>query len=66
MQSVSELSPDTILSFKDWLKLAGISKATGQLLRKTGDAPRFWQISPKRVGTTVAEHRKWMASRPAA
>jgi hypothetical protein len=50
----------------DWLKLVGISKQTGLRLRAAGQAPRFWQLSPNRIGTTVAKHRAWLASRDQA
>jgi len=59
-------NPDAVLSFADWLRLAGISKQTGLRLRAAGQAPRFWQLSPSRIGTTVAEHRAWLASRDQA
>jgi len=62
----SNLNPDAVLSFADWLKLAGISKQTGLRLRAAGKAPRFVQLSPSRIGTTVAEYRAWLASRDEA
>jgi predicted DNA-binding transcriptional regulator AlpA len=64
--NIAELTPDAVLSFADWLKLVGISKPTGLRMRARGDAPRFVRISPYRIGTTVAEHRAWLASRTEA
>jgi predicted DNA-binding transcriptional regulator AlpA len=61
--TADELSPDAVLSFAEWLKLTGISKQTGLRLRAKGEAPRFVQLSPSRIGTTVAEYRAWLASR---
>jgi predicted DNA-binding transcriptional regulator AlpA len=59
-------SDDAVLSFTQWLKLAGIGKTSGQRLRAAGQAPRFWQISPNRIATTIGEHRAWLASRKEA
>jgi predicted DNA-binding transcriptional regulator AlpA len=63
MTATADPNPDAVLSFAEWLKLTGISKQTGLRLRARGEAPRFWQLSPSRIGTTVAEHRAWLASR---
>ena len=59
-------SDDTVLSYTQWLKLAGISKTSGTRMRAAGKAPRFWQISPNRIATTLGEHRAWLASREEA
>jgi len=59
-------SNDAVLSFSQWLKLAGIGKTSGLRMRAAGMAPRFWQISPNRIATTVGEHRAWLASREEA
>jgi len=64
--STLEYSNDTVLSFTQWLKLAGIGKTSGLRMRSAGQAPRFWQISPNRIATTVGEHRAWLASRDEA
>jgi hypothetical protein len=60
------LSPDALISFKDWCTLARISKRVGQQLRAAGDAPRFVRISPKRIATTLGDHREWLATRAEA
>ena len=59
-------SDDATLSYKQFLKLAGLSKTSGLRLRAAGQAPRFWQISPNRIATTFGEHRAWLASREEA
>jgi predicted DNA-binding transcriptional regulator AlpA len=64
--STLDYSDDDVLSFTQWLKLAGIGKTSGLRLRAAGQAPRFWQISPNRIATTVGEHRAWLASRKEA
>jgi predicted DNA-binding transcriptional regulator AlpA len=61
-----DYSDDDVLSFAQWLKLAGIGKTSGLRMRAAGQAPRFWQISPNRIATTVREHRAWLASREEA
>ena len=45
MTAVTDLNPDAVLSFADWLKLTGISKQTGLRLRAKGEAPRFAMMS---------------------
>jgi hypothetical protein len=57
------ISPDAVISFKDWFKMIGVSENTALALRRAGNAPRFFHISPKRIGTTLGEHREWLASR---
>jgi len=64
--NTSALSDDAVLSFTQWLELVGLSKMSGLRMRAAGQAPRFWQISPNRIGTTVCEHRAWLASRKEA
>src|SRR5580700_2449861 len=51
------------VAFKDWFKMIGVSENTALALRRAGNAPRFFHISPKRIGTTLGEHREWLASR---
>jgi hypothetical protein len=60
------LSPDTVISFTDWIKMVGVSENTGLAMRRAGNAPRFFHLSPKRIGTTLGEHREWLAARPQA
>jgi predicted DNA-binding transcriptional regulator AlpA len=64
--SALEYSDDATLSYKQFLKLAGLSKTSGLRLRAAGQAPRFWQISPNRIATTFGEYRAWLASRQEA
>jgi predicted DNA-binding transcriptional regulator AlpA len=52
-----------VLSFKQWCELNGISRSTGQRLISAGKGPRLIQLSEKRIGVTVAENRRWQASR---
>jgi hypothetical protein len=54
---------DVILSFSEWCCLAGIPRSTAREMRARGQGPRFMRLNGKRLGITVAEHRRWMASR---
>jgi len=63
MRDLEKMPDDAVLSFKDWTELANISTRTGKRLRRKGDAPHFFLVSPKRLGTTVGEYRRWLAFR---
>ncbi|WP_235939940.1 helix-turn-helix transcriptional regulator [Bradyrhizobium hipponense] len=54
---------DRVLSFDDWCKLNGFSRSTGQRLIAAGNGPQFIKLSERRKGVTVAENRRWQASR---
>jgi predicted DNA-binding transcriptional regulator AlpA len=54
---------DRVLSFKQWCEINGFSRSTGQRIISAGNGPRFIQLSEKRIGVTVAENRRWQASR---
>jgi len=60
------ISPDAVISFKHWIKMIGVSENTALAMLAAGNAPRFFHISPKRIGTTLGEHREWLASREEA
>ena len=66
MRNLESMPDDAILSFKDWAELANISVRTGKRMRRKGDAPYFFLVSPKRLGTTVGEYRRWLTFRTAA
>jgi predicted DNA-binding transcriptional regulator AlpA len=54
---------DRVLTFSEWHTMLGFSRATGQRLLYSGKGPRFIKLSARRIGVTVAENRRWMASR---
>jgi predicted DNA-binding transcriptional regulator AlpA len=58
-----DLEGDRVLSFAEWHTLNGFSRATSQRLRAGGKGPRFIKLSERRIGITVAENRRWLASR---
>jgi predicted DNA-binding transcriptional regulator AlpA len=53
------LDPNQILRFRDWIKFAGVSKATGWKILHSGDGPKFLRIGERRVGIRVADHIRW-------
>ncbi|WP_051000414.1 helix-turn-helix transcriptional regulator [Bradyrhizobium diazoefficiens] len=58
-----DLGGDRVLSFDDWCKLNGFSRSTGQRIVSAGKGPTFIKLSVRRIGVTVAENRRWQASR---
>jgi predicted DNA-binding transcriptional regulator AlpA len=53
-----------ILTLPEWQALNGISKATGQRIRKRGGGPATVQLSERRVGITLKANREWLERRP--
>jgi hypothetical protein len=51
-----------VLTFRQWCELNGISLATGRRLLNAGNGPVFLQLSPRRIGVTVAANRAWQQS----
>ena len=52
-----------VLSFKEWCRLCGFSPATGRRLVAAGLGPIITQLSVRRIGVSIANHRVWQASR---
>jgi predicted DNA-binding transcriptional regulator AlpA len=52
-----------VLALQEWCEINGISKATGRRILNSGDGPAVVQLSPRRVGVTVAANRQWQATR---
>jgi hypothetical protein len=52
-----------VLSFKEWCRLCGFSPGTGRRIINAGNGPIITQLSPRRIGITVANHIRWQASR---
>ena len=57
------MDDDRVMSFDEWCLLNGFSRSTGQRLVASGKGPAFIRLSVRRVGVTVAENRRWQASR---
>ena len=56
------LNNDQVLDFRQWILLAGISKSTGRRIIERGEVT-IVQLSPRRIGVRVGEHRRWLESR---
>jgi hypothetical protein len=61
--NLDSLDGDRVITFAEWCRINGFSEATGHRLKKRGEGPTFIQMSPRRIGVTVANNRKWQASR---
>jgi hypothetical protein len=63
LPDVSTLHPNQILSLSEWSSLNGFSIRTGRRIRASGDGPVVTQLSPQRVGVSVANNARWQKSR---
>jgi hypothetical protein len=54
---------DVVLSFLEWARMAGLSERTAQEMRARGEGPRCIKLTDKKLGVTLAEHRRWIKSR---
>jgi hypothetical protein len=57
------VNEDLILSFSEWAELAGLSLRAARELRARGQGPRCIKITDKKLGVTLAEHRRWTKAR---
>jgi hypothetical protein len=57
------IDDDRIMTFIEWCQINSFSASTGQRLIASGKGPRFIQLSTRRKGVTIAENRRWQASR---
>jgi hypothetical protein len=51
------------MSLAEWAKLANISPRTARDVIARGDGPKVVQLSHKRFGIRVCDHREWLAAR---
>jgi hypothetical protein len=63
---IAERDDRRVMSFYQWCELNGLSKDTGRRLIKAGKGPKILQLSPRRIGITVAANRAWQAARERA
>jgi hypothetical protein len=47
-----------VLSFKEWIKLIGVSISTGKRILAT-DGPPVLQLSARRIGIRLKDHERW-------
>jgi uncharacterized Rossmann fold enzyme len=57
------LNDNQVLTFKEWCAVNALSERNGRRIFAGGDGPATTQLSPKRVGVTVAADKAWKASR---
>jgi hypothetical protein len=57
------IEDDRVLSFRQWCEVNGLTPRTGRRVIASGNGPVITQISPRRIGITVANNRRWQASR---
>ena len=57
---------DMVLPFLEWAALAGISERTARDLRARGKGPRCVMLTDKKLGVSLAEHRRWVKARTEA
>ena len=62
-EPLSAAHPDQILSFHEWCRLNRISERTGRRILTGDKGPVVTQLTPKRIGITVANNATWQASR---
>jgi predicted DNA-binding transcriptional regulator AlpA len=54
---------DRVMSMPEWAKMAGLSVRTGREIIERGDGPKVVQLSERRIGVRVCDHRAWLAAR---
>jgi hypothetical protein len=54
---------DVILPFLEWCALAGLPESTAREMRARGQGPRCVKYTGKKLGVTLAEHRRWTKSK---
>jgi hypothetical protein len=54
---------DRVMSLSEWAKLATLSPRTARDVIARGDGPKVVQLSNKRIGIRVCDHREWLAAR---
>jgi hypothetical protein len=59
----SSIEGDCVLTFRQWCEINGFSARTGRRILASDDGPIVTQLSPRRVGVTVANNRAWQASK---
>jgi predicted DNA-binding transcriptional regulator AlpA len=62
-QTLTDLNPHQVLSFKQWIALVGISEATGWRLLHGRKGPPFIRIGERKVGIKFGDHQAWLDKR---
>jgi predicted site-specific integrase-resolvase len=60
------LDDQRVMTIAQWCEVNGFSIWTGKRLIKAGLGPKILQLSPRRIGITVAANRAWQQARERA
>jgi predicted DNA-binding transcriptional regulator AlpA len=60
------LDDQRVMTLRQWSEVNGFSIFTGRRLIKAGQGPKILQLSPRRIGITVAANRAWQQARERA
>ena len=57
----TDYNPDAyrVLTFKQWIDLAGVSRSTGLRILDSGEGPPKIRLSERRFGIRLSDHLKW-------
>lgn len=62
-EALAPLLDHRCLTFRQWCQLNGISERTGRRLIATGQGPIITRLSPRRIGISIANNKRWQAAR---
>jgi hypothetical protein len=54
---------DAVLTFREWCALNGFSPRTGRRILGAPGGPVVTHLSPRRIGITRGNNRRWLESR---
>jgi hypothetical protein len=60
------LDDQRVMTIAQWCEVNGFSIWTGKRLIKAGLGPKILQLSPRRIGVTIAANREWQQARERA
>ncbi len=60
---LTSLHDDQVLLFREWCALNRLSERTGRRILDAPGGPVVTQLSPKRIGITVGNNKRWQATR---
>jgi hypothetical protein len=60
------LDDQRVMTILQWAEVNGFSVWTGRRMIRAGKGPKILQLSPRRIGITVAANRAWQQARERA
>jgi predicted DNA-binding transcriptional regulator AlpA len=63
MATLNDNDAYRFLTFKQWIKLIGVSRSTGLRILDSGEGPPKIKLSERRFGIRVSDHLKWLAKK---